>query len=129
MPALENAAALAEFKHLGDATGVAKTTTYTSTSFDTQGYEGAIAFLQSVGTVSGTTPTLDGKIQDCDTSGGTYADVTGATFAQVTATGSIKKTAIDVKKLRRFVKYVGTIAGTTPSFVIAVVVAGVKKVT
>jgi|SRR5262245_22636127 len=78
-----------------------------------------------VGAVTGTTPTLDVKIQESDTSGGTYTDITGATFAQQTA--SNKWLAINFNRTKRFCRAVATIAGTTPSFTLAVVIFGQKK--
>jgi len=41
---------------------------------DTQGFGEAVVLLD-VGAVSGTTPTLNVKIQECATSDGTYTDV------------------------------------------------------
>lgn len=127
MTALINAAA-----HILTAlmeTIAAKTATFNGTAFDTQDYEGSLAILQVVGAVTGTTTTLDGKIQSSDTSGGTYADVPGATFTQVSDTGDnqVQKIAIDLNGCKRWIRYVGTIAGTTPSYTMAVVAAGVKK--
>lgn len=80
-----------------------------------------------VGTVSGTSPTLDVKLQESDTSGGTYSDISGATFAQVTA--SNKEEIINFKRTKRFVRALATIAGTSPSFAFAVNVFGRKDIT
>lgn len=86
---------------------------------DTQGYGGAVVCLD-VGAVSGTTPTLDVKIQECETSGGTYTDITGATFTQVTAANAAEKIKVDLKakkgSRKRYIRAVATITGTTPSF-------------
>jgi len=107
----------------------ARTSTVTSSAYDTQDFKGTLTILQQVGTVSGTSPTLDGKIQDCDTSGGTYADVSGLTFTQVTASNNAQSLRCPTRGLRRYIKYVGTIAGTTPSFAMGVVAIGQKNVT
>jgi len=115
MPAIARAVALVTPLNSGVAGG-AKTSTVTGAAVDTDGINGSVVFIQQVDTVSGTTPTLDGKIQDCDTSGGTYADVGGATATQVTASTNIQKIVVDRNTARRFLKYVGTIAGTSPSF-------------
>lgn len=122
-----NALVHAAAAFVGDATGAAKTATYTSTGVDVQDYEGQLGVLQLVGAVSGTTPTLDGKLQDSDAIGGTYADIPGAVFAQATTAGNIQKITVDLNGCKRFIRYVGTIAGTTPSFGIAVAVVGPKK--
>src|SRR4051812_876213 len=65
---------------------VTATASANGTGVDTQGYTDAVVVLE-VGTVSGTTPTLNVKVQESDDNS-TFSDVTGATFTQVTATGS-----------------------------------------
>jgi len=100
---------------------VTATATQTGSAVDTKGYNSAAVVLE-VGAVSGTTPTLDVKIQECDTSGGTYADISGATFTQVTATGSSQILRIEGlgTSRKRYLRAVGTITGTTPSFAFGV---------
>jgi len=97
----------------------ARTATVTGSWIDVRQYEGDLVILQEVGTVSGTSPTLDGKIQDAtDGSGTGAADVSGATFTQVTASNSKQKITIPAGSVRGWICYVGTIAGTTPSFMV-----------
>lgn len=103
----------------------ALTTTTNGAAVDLADSDGQCFATLHVGAVTGTTPTLDVKIQESDTSGGTYTDVSGATFAQVTA--SNKWQALNFKRTRRFCRAVATIAGTTPSFTLAVVLFGQKK--
>lgn len=100
---------------------VTATATTTGSAVDTKGYNSAAVILE-VGTVSGTTPTLDVKLQECATSGGTYTDVSGAVFTQVTATGNSQILRIEDLGVtrKRYLKAVGTIAGTTPSFAFGV---------
>jgi hypothetical protein len=105
----------------------ARTSTVTGTGVDTLGYEGQMGAVQHVGVVSGTTPTLNGKLQSSDTSGGTYTDVPGATFTEVTATDNLQKISFDRRAAKRWIRYVGTIAGTSPSFTVGVTLAGIKK--
>lgn len=106
---------------------VAKTATFTATGdIDLKGYVGSVMLVQDVGTVSGTSPTLDGKLQT-STDDSTYADITGATYTQVTATGSLQSIAVDVRSVNRYVRYVGTIGGTSPSFIVSVTVIGQKS--
>lgn len=96
----------------------ALTSTTNGTGVDTMGYNSLAAVLE-VGTVSGTSPTLDVKLQESDTLGGTYTDITGATFTQVTASNASQKIRLDglgVGGRKRFIRAVATIAGTSPSF-------------
>jgi hypothetical protein len=66
----------------------------------------------NVTAASGTTPTLDVKLQGSP-DGATWVDITGATFAQKTVVASERKVFVGID---RFVRAVYTIAGTTPSF-------------
>lgn len=107
----------------------ARTATVTGSWIDARAYVGDIIITQDVGTVSGTTPTLDGKIQSASDSGGTgAADLTGATFTQVTASTNNQKITISANAVQGWIRYVGTIAGTTPSFNVSVVAAGRTQV-
>lgn len=92
----------------------ASTSTRTGSGVDIKNYDGQLTFVLDNGTTSGTTPTLDGKIQD-SADNSSFADVTGATFAQLTAAG-IKTLVMEKNAFRRYIRYVGTIGGTTPSF-------------
>lgn len=88
-------------------------------------YKGAI-FVLDVTAVSGTTPTLDIKLQYRDVVSGKFIDIPLAIFTQKTATGSDVLTiypAIAVVAnesvngvLPINYRVVGTITGTTPSF-------------
>lgn len=104
----------------------AKTSTVTATGMDISSYKGGLIIQQLVGAVSGTTPTLDGKLQgSADNS--TWADVSGATFTQVTASDSYQKIGVHPRDVGKYLRYVGTIAGTTPSFALNVVILGQKE--
>ena len=126
MPAINRSVALITPVNSGVAGG-AKTSTVTGAAIDTDGINGGFVFIQQVDTVSGTTPTLDGKIQESDASGGTYTDVSGATFTQVTASTNIQTVVVDRNATKRFLKYIGTIAGTSPSFALTLACGGVKQ--
>lgn len=105
-----------------------RTATVTGSYIDVRNVEGDLVIVQDVGTVSGTTPTLDGKIQSASDAGGTgVADVAGATFTQVTASDNQQKITIPAGSVQGFIRYVGTIAGTTPSFNMAVIGLGRPK--
>jgi hypothetical protein len=103
----------------------AQTATVTGTGQDMINNDGRCYGIQQVGAVSGTTPTLDGKFQEGDTLGGAYSDIPGATFTQVTASTNLQTITFD--RTKRFVRYVGTIAGTTPSFTFGVLIGEQKK--
>lgn len=96
-------------------------------AIDTQGYNSA-AFVVTNGAATGspTSYTVDAKVQESATSGGTYADVTGATITQITA--DAKEAVIRVEGLgtsrKRFLRIVVTPAmtgGTTPKALIGAV--------
>ncbi len=91
-------------------TGV-QTSTVTSTPVEVANYLTIVAYL-NVTAVSGTTPTLNIKLQD-SADGVTYYDIPGATFTAVTATGQQR---IVVTNPGIYLQAVQTIAGTTPSF-------------
>lgn len=117
-----------EFGFLTISDIAARTSTVTGSAVDLQQYIGKVAFIQQVGTVSGTTPTLDGKIQDSADGSTGWADVSGATFStQVTASNNQQVIAVDVRSTKRYVRYVGTIGGTTPSFAVGVIAVGEKQ--
>lgn len=83
----------------------------------------------SLGAASGTAATLDVKLQESDTSGGTYTDISGATFQQLGPTDDNTILSILVKnRTKRWVRMVATIAGTTPSFAIAGVIQAQKRI-
>lgn len=105
-----------------------RTATFQNSWLDVRQYEGDIVAVQTVGTVGGTTPTLDGSFEDADDISGTgAAALSGASFGQVTASSSTKKLVIGAGRSRGFIRYVATIGGTTPSFPMAVVVLSRPK--
>lgn len=63
---------------------VARTVTENSIEFSTEGYLGGRFFL-NITAASGTTPTLDVKLQTKDDVSGTWFDIPGAAFLQATA--------------------------------------------
>jgi len=97
-----------------------RTTTVTGAAVDILNVDGPMLVVQHVGTVTGTTPTLDGKLQDSADGSTGWADITGATFTQVTASNSKQKITIPAGSVAGWIRYVGTIAGTTPSFILSV---------
>jgi hypothetical protein len=105
------------------------TSTTTSAAFDTQPYAGNLLLVANIAAATaGTSPTLDVKVQDCATSGGTYVDVSGYTLTQVTTTDSLQTLSIDKRLVRQFVKVVATLGGSaSPAFPVSVTVTGYKQ--
>lgn len=79
--------------------GTGGTVTKTSTNF------GLSAYLQVLA-VTGTSVTV--KLQDCEKSGGTYADITGAAFTAATALGTERIQTTATRTVRRWVKVTTT---------------------
>lgn len=96
-------------------TPAALTASANGTGIDCSGYE-EVVYTLHVGAVSGTSPTLDVKIQESATLGGTYSDITGAAFAQVTNANHQLHLSTRVNSAKPFQRVVTTIAGTSPSF-------------
>lgn len=99
----------------------ARTSTVTTSAVDVRQYKGGMVIQQLVGVVSGTTPTLNGKLQTSADGSTGWTDISGATFTEVTATDNMQKIGVNVRNTSGYVRYVGTIAGTTPSFTMGVV--------
>lgn len=104
----------------------ARTSTVTATGIDISGYRGGLIVQQLVGAVSGTSPTLNGKLQSSPDNS-TWSDISGATFTEVTSSDSFQKIGINVRDAAKYLRYVGTIAGTSPSFTMGVVLLGQKE--
>lgn len=98
----------------------AATATANGSSVDTKGYNSA-AFSLEVGAVSGTSPTLDVKIQESADGSTNWADVSGAAFTQVTAANNSQILRVEGlgTSRKRYLRAVATIAGTSPSFTFA----------
>jgi hypothetical protein len=80
------------------------------------------AFLD-VAAASGTSPTLDVKMQESDDNS-SFSDIAGATFTQATAAGQQQ---IHFHTTKRYVRAVAAIGGTTPSFTCGCYLVGQKR--
>ena len=109
----------------GGLTPRTATTTVTGTAVDLLAGDGRCFAIQQVGTVTGTAPSLAGKIQESADGSTNWTDIAGATFGTVSTTDSVVAIAFD--RTLRYVRYIGTITGTSPSFPLAVVVSEQKK--
>lgn len=104
----------------------ARTATANGTGVDLQQYSGDVAVVLDSAAGTGTSPTLDVKLQD-SADNSTFADITSATFTQVTGTAAQQKIVINKDAAKRYVRAVATIGGTSPSFTFSVNAVGVKK--
>ena len=77
-----------------------------------------IIVISSAGT--GTSPTLDLKIQ-ASADNSTWADVSGATFTQIVDAATVEAIGVDLNSAARYLRVVKTAGGTTPSFYAGVV--------
>lgn len=94
---------------------VVKTVTFNSTGVEL-GDQSTLRLTLAITAASGTTPTLNAKIQT-SVDNATWVDVPSGAFAQLTAVSTAR---LVVSALDRFVRVVATIAGTTPSFTYSV---------
>lgn len=107
-----------------------KIAAYTATQAGT-----AVDMLQGFGNLFGilvfgtlTDGTHAVKIQECDTSGGTYTDIPGATFTKGGAVGDDDVfEIITCRRTKRFIKVASTVAGTTTGAVYGCLVLSMKK--
>lgn len=108
----------------------AKTATFNTTGFNISGFLNNLAVTQLISTTGGTSPTLDSvvAVSADDT---TYVSV--ATFGQVTTstgTGICQTQYVDNRTASaKFIRLTGTIAGTSPTFNVSVLIQGMKSVT
>jgi hypothetical protein len=101
--------------------------TAVGSAVDIQTFEGsaAIMLLAEAGG-SGIVYTI--KLTECDTSGGTYTDVTGGAFTATTAnTASVQKIYLNLSELKQYLKVSSTVSGGTGAGAVAVVGLGSKK--
>ena len=105
-----------------------RTSTVTTSAVDVRDYKGGLIVKQLVGTVGGATRTLDGAIETSADGSTNWTAITGATFAQVSAADNVQKIGINVRQTRGYIRYVGTIAGTsTPALTMGVFLLGQKE--
>ena len=105
----------------------AVTSTATSSAIDLLEYDGDVVLILDSAAGGGSSPTLDIKLTECATTGGTYTDLSGATFTQVTGSASMQTLAINKDECKRFIKIVQTIGGSSPTFTFSINLIGLKK--
>ena len=112
------AASLAAGTYTADAAGA---------GMDLQGYQGGLKVVLNSGAGGGTTPTLDAKIQD-SADNSAFADIPGKVFTQIGTAASIQFLGIDTRTIKRYIRAVLTITGTSPTFGLAVTAVGQKQI-
>lgn len=105
----------------------AVTSTATSAAIDLKEYDGDVSLILSCAAGTGSSPTLDVKVQDSDASGGTYGDLSGAAFTQVTDSASVQVITFVKDEAKRYIKIVQTVGGSTPSFTFSINAVALKK--
>jgi hypothetical protein len=80
--------------------------------------------VQIVGAASGTSPTLTGRIQE-SSDNSIWADIPNAAFTAVTASNNVQVLTFD--RTRRYVRYARTIGGTSPAFLLSVLIGQQRK--
>ena len=94
------------------------------TGIDLRGYQGILKVILDSGAGTGT---LNVKIQD-STDNNSFADIAGKAFAQVTTAESLQSLKIDTRAVKRYIRAVLTIGGSTPTFGLAITVVGQKQI-
>ncbi len=107
----------------------AQTASFNSGSVDMQKFRRAL-FVIDVGAVSGTTPTLDAKLQE-STDNTTFTDLAGTNVSITQITAANKTVTMEVRAgqlTKRYARVAFTIGGTTPSFTMALIPIGGEAV-
>lgn len=102
----------------------AKTATFNGSSVDFRDCGPEVTVLQNVGVVSGTTPTMDTTLEESNDNS-TFTAIPGFAMTQVTTSTHVEMKRC-VNRTKRYVRPVVTIAGTTPSFQMAITLLGDK---
>jgi hypothetical protein len=108
-----------QLTHTNILATAARTATANGTGVDCRSLRGAALVILDCAAGTGTTPTLDLKLQD-SADNSTFADITGAAFTQQAGTAARQTLSINLDGAARYVRAVSTIAGTTPSFTYSV---------
>ena len=86
--------------------------------------DGRCFVVQTIGAVGGTSPSQTGKIQE-SSDNSTWTDIPGAVFAAVTASNNLQTIVFD--RTKRYLRHFRTTTGTTPSFILSVLIGEQKK--
>jgi hypothetical protein len=86
--------------------------------------DGQCFAIQQVGAVGGTAPVLTGRIEESEDSV-SWGAISGAEFDAVSASDDVQ--VIRFTRTQRYVRWACTLAGTTPTALVAVVIGEQKK--
>jgi hypothetical protein len=104
------------------------TSSSVSSAIDLSLYQDEIGCMIDVKNIAGSSPTLALKLTECDTSGGSYTDVTGGGFTSLTTVAAAQLISLNKNELKRFVKLSWTIGGTmSPEYYLSAKIVGMKK--
>lgn len=102
------------FSSIGIAAAAALTVTGNGTGVDVSRFGGLGKFLLNSSAMGGTTPTSTTKLQHSEDNA-TFVDVPNGAFAQVTTAASHQELLVNLDQVKKYVRVVDTIAGTTPT--------------
>lgn len=100
-----------------------KSSTVTGSAIDMITADGPCFAIQQVGEF--TADSLDGVIEESATGTGSWSAIDGAAFTQVAGANNVQ--VITFTRSARYLRYVGTIEGETPSIEMAVLIGEQKK--
>jgi hypothetical protein len=86
--------------------------------------DGRCFAVQQVGALTGSGASIAGKIQE-SADASTWSDVADAAFTTVTTADNVQ--AVTFSRTQRYVRYVGTVAGSSPSIPVAVIISEQRK--
>ena len=102
------------------------TATGNGSGVDMLNYAGNALLVLTCPAGTGTSPTLDLKVQD-SADNSTFADVTNASFTQVTTSASVQDLTLKLGACARYIRIVKTVGGTDPSFYPTVIAVCAKE--
>lgn len=100
------------------------TATLTGPAVDLLAADGPCFAVQQVGAIADET-TLAGRLEESASGSGDWSVIAGAVFAPVGAANDLQ--VICFRRNRRYVRYVGTLTGDSPSVTLAVLVGQQAK--
>mgnify|MGYP001458472393 CR=1 FL=1 len=110
--------------------GAAVATSGNGTGVDLIGYVGEVVAVLNAGVkTAGDNPTMDIAFEDSANNSSFAAISPAVAFTQLTTAASVQVIRIDTRAVRRYIRAVKTIGGTsTPSFPLSVTMLGQKQV-
>ena len=99
----------------------------TSNGVDVSTLDGFATVHVSVKAISGSSPTCDFTLQECDTVGGSYTAVAGCTFTQVTTVDGDQQQIVEVQRCKKFLGIFVDTGGGTPHYGVYACIIGQKK--